>query len=229
MKSTFLFDVNEKIENSLDFVHVSCLPFLLGEDLGKLKRFNAKKVLVSLPFISKGNSYVKFGEKFPDLAKVADGFTVENIGDYYFLLELFNKNKLDRGKYYLSGDYALNITNNESAMFWKSKLDSVALLPELSLEKQMEIAKSFPVGLIPEIINSEDIIVGRSEHCFAVTGKQYNCGACGKYGLDGKSFFNEKKEKFRVVTNRLDCNSIILGKNPNIGQNHFGSDWIVRV
>lgn len=215
MNSTFvfnLFDCDEK--NSL--IHVSPAPLLSDiengcKKLAELRRDNV--VSVSFPFISRGKIMKKFAENFRKIAENCDGFTLTNFGNYEMILGLFNENRLCRNDYKLFGDYSLNATNIEAVLFWSGKLDSLAILPELSVNDQLTLAEKFPENITPEIILSKEIIVMRSEHCFGVKNESFHCGACGKYGLSANDLKDENGQEFRIITNPFDCNCVMVSKN----------------
>ncbi|MBO7659197.1 MAG: hypothetical protein J6T65_07815 [Clostridia bacterium] len=235
MRSAFVFDpaAVSGISGKYDLVHVSCLPFLCGIPFSEVERLRrvfsgnfpeneaplsggGPKFLLALPFISRGRAFRLFAERFPEALRTFDGFTLENIGDYEFLMSLFAENKVNpANEYFLAGDTAFNVFNSETAEFWRGKLDSLAILPELDPEEQKALAERFPEGIVPEIVSCGTVPVMRSEHCFAVRGKNFRCGACGKYGLGGGCLRDVKGREFRVVTNPLDCNCVLLGNvNP---------------
>ncbi len=196
-----------------DLVHVSCLPYLLGEPLPERTpdRGGSPKILVSFPFISKGAAYRAFCDRFEEFAERFDGFTVQNLGDFWMLCELLEgSKKVRREDLIIAGDAALNVTNASTAAFWSGKLDVCAILPELGVSEHLELIKRFPSGLIPEVLLDAQKIVMRSEHCFAARGNAYKCGKCGKTGLLGGSIFDISGNEFPIITNPLDCNSILL-------------------
>lgn len=207
-----LFDCNEK--NSL--LHVSPAPLLSDIENGckKLAELRGDNVVsVSFPFVSRGRIMKRFAENFRKIAENCDGFTIANFGNYEMILGLFDENNLRRSDYKLFGDYSLNVTNSEAVKFWSGKLDSLAILPELSVNAQLKIAEKFPENIIPEIVLSKEIIVMRSEHCFAVKNEEYSCGACGKYGLSANNIKDENGQEFRIVTNPFDCNCVMVSEN----------------
>lgn len=211
--STFIKRIPCESGLHADFLHISCIPLLIDfekgiEKLCELRKYS--KVLISLPFVSRGNAILKFREKFVKLCECADGFTVQNFGDYDILLDLFSKHDIPRENYFIAGDYSLNITNSVSAAFWSEKLDSVAILPELSGDEQLSVARAFPKKLLPETVSEVPYIVMRSEHCFAVRSENFHCGACGKYGLSAKNIIDENQKSFRLICNPLDCNCILV-------------------
>ncbi|MCR5694131.1 MAG: hypothetical protein K6G89_04070 [Clostridia bacterium] len=216
MISVFLFSPDNApltAAPSPDIVHVSCIPYLCGKKLPEKGKFpgGGKKVLVSFPFISRGKAYSLFCGRFKEFASSFDGFTLQNPGDHETLCELLASNpSVKREELFIAGDAALNVSNNATARFWQGRLDSAAILPELSDEEQLELADRFPDGLLPEIITPANKIVMRSEHCFAVKGKAFHCGQCGRYGLEGGSLFDINGKKFPVATNPIDCNSVLL-------------------
>jgi len=213
MRSSFLFspvDPSKTLPSSPDILHVSCLPYLCGKAL-PAKNPSGPKLLLSFPFVSKGRAYSLFCSRFAEFAACFDGFTLQNIGDFVTLEELFAADpSIRREDYFIAGDNAFNIANKTSAGFWRGKLDSVVISPELSREEQTELANGFPEGLLPEVIASGPVIAMRSEHCYAAEGPSYNCGKCGKFGLGGGSLFDIAGREFPVVTNPIDCNSVLL-------------------
>ena len=217
MISAFLYspgDIDQSKSKQFDIVHISCIPFLCGEPLPDRSRSSKRsfpKLLLSFPFISKGKAYRLFCERFEEFAQCFDGFTIQNIGDYGTLCELINDSKtVRREDLFIAGDIALNITNTASANYWHGKLDSAAILPELSLAEQKELALKYPPELIPETVASKKTVVMRSEHCYAAKGASYHCGKCGRSGLLGGSIFDINGREFPIVTNPIDCNSILL-------------------
>ncbi len=228
MKSAFLFSPVDTVNKSLsgaDIIHVSCLPYLCGKAL-PAKAPSGPKLLLSFPFISKGRAYSLFCSRFAEFAACFDGFTLQNIGDDVTLKELFDADPaLRREDYFIAGDNAFNIANKTSAGFWRGRLDSVVVSPELTPEEQKELANGFPEGLLPEVIASGPVIVMRSEHCYAAEGPSYNCGKCGKFGLGGGSLFDISGGELPVVTNPVDCNSVLLAKAEKF--TCFDSDSII--
>lgn len=212
MRSAFLYspyDIGASAGEGIDVIHVSCLPYLCGEPLPE-KADRPYRLLLSFPFISKGRAYRLFCERFREFADRFDGFTLQNIGDYGMLSDLLSGSGLSRERFFIAGDVSLNITNAETALFWQNKLDSAAILPELQPEEQAALAARFPKGLIPEIIASSKTIVMRSEHCYAARESGFGCGRCGKTGLSGGSLFDIGGREFPIITNPLDCNSLLL-------------------
>lgn len=221
MISAFVFspaELSDEIIQSADLVHVSCIPYLLGEPLPDRKSSGnntGSKLLLSFPFISKGKAYRAFCERFGEFSKHFDGFTLQNIGDYETLCELMKAANISRSDIFAAGDVSLNITNASTAEFWRGKLDSAAILPELDIPEHRALIDRFPEGLIPEVALGARKIVMRSEHCFAAEGNTYKCGKCGRTGLSGGSLFDISGKEFPVVTNPLDCNSILLFPAPS--------------
>ena len=168
-------------------------------------------LLLSLPFISRGKAFDLFKERFAEFADVFDGFTLQNIGDLEFLSGLLRENGFSQHDFFLAGDTAFNVFNSGTALFWRGKLDSLAILPELDPGEQKALAGRFPEGIVPEIVSCGVVPVMRSEHCFSVKGRNFKCGACGKYGLAGGSLRDVAGREFRIVTNPLDCNCVLLG------------------
>ena len=97
MRSAFVFDpglIPLKLREGFNVIHVYCIPYLCGMPLPDRVR-GAKdafpKILLSLPFISRGNAFKAFAENFPRFAGCFDGFTLQNIGDLDLLSELIGK------------------------------------------------------------------------------------------------------------------------------------------
>ncbi len=218
MRSSFVFDIysfdkNTGADGKKRLLHVSVVPVLRDVDAGlaRLKELKENYLIsISMPFVSRGTVLKKFKENFSRLATAADGFTLQNFGDYAILTDLFNENGLNRDDFSLHGDYSLNVMNSEAAAFWVGKLDSAAILPELSLKNQLALAKKFPAGLTPEIIGSKNVIVMRSEHCFGVKGENFHCGNCGKYGLCAGKIKDEYGKSFSLICNPFDCTCVMV-------------------
>lgn len=217
MKSEFLFNIFDCNKPASDIVHVSCVPLLIDFENGLERLDELRKsgmVLLSFPFVSRGKAIEKFSENFSEIAMHVDGFTLQNFGDFGILNDLFSSNITPRKKYFLAGDYSLNVTNSETAKFWENKLDSVALLPELTQKSQLELIADFPKNLKAEVICTDGVVAMRSEHCFAVRNESFRCGNCGKYGLSAGPLEGENHKKYQIICNPLDCNCILTAENP---------------
>ncbi|MBP1587153.1 MAG: hypothetical protein ILO53_01965 [Clostridia bacterium] len=175
------------------------------------------KILLSTPFISKGRLFAGFCEKFAEFAPLFDGFILQNIGDAALIEKLTAEAfgaplaKPDGKRFLLAGDTAFNITNRESAEYWSGRLDVLAILPELTAAAQQSLAQTFPGNIIPEITAFSTAVITRSEHCLAAQGG-FGCGKCGPCGLDAGRLIDERGRRFDIVTDPLDCTSLLLGR-----------------
>lgn len=173
------------------------------------------KLIAVLPYIMRGNAAEVFKTAFPKLCDITDGFLIQNIGDFEILKERCEINGIDMPP--LFGDYALNVTNRATAEFLGvaadaagAELHAVTLLPELGTEELFELAADFPHGIIPEICADDNIIVIRSEHCFAAEKEGYHCGRCGTLGDNAPSLCDIHGKIYPILCNPLDCNSVLL-------------------
>lgn len=179
-------------------------------------------ILISLPYVARGEALVAFKKSFSSLYELADGFLLQNIGDNEIITELMHNvrrlciNSDTHGKScardnpIIAGDYAFNITNSASASFWSGKLKSIAISPELEAEEQLMLASKFPSGIIPEIIADKNVIVMRSEHCFAAQKEGYKCGLCGRCGNNAPALKDIHGKIYRIICNPLDCSCALL-------------------
>lgn len=160
--------------------------------------------VIILPYIMHGQALASLKTYFHELTRIADGFLLQNIGDREILRSLLPNDK------FLYGDYALNITNSSSAAFWAGKIRSAAILPELPPAKQFALAAAFPEDLIPEITADNNVIVMRSEHCYAAPASGFRCGMCGKDGTQAPALKDRKGNLYPLLCNPLDCNCVLL-------------------
>lgn len=170
------------------------------------------RIIFSLPYIMRGRARRLTEEYFLPLSRMADGFLLQNIGDRHFLCGLSEREGRSPGL--MMGDYALNIMNRRAAAFWKDRLYSAAILPELPFSEQLALAAAYPEGLLPEIVADNRVIVMRSEHCYAAPQTGFHCGRCGPDGSAAGVLTDEKGRRYPLLCNPLDCNCILLSPEP---------------
>ncbi len=210
---------------SADVIYVPVLPFLRGAEdkltaaVQLLKKTQSKSgkapmIVIALPYIMRGKTLALLKKNFDMLCDVADGFLLQNIGDFDIVKNLASQRTVK-----LFGDYSLNVTNSATAEYLGKQdgLFSAAILPELTREEQLMLAREFPENLIPEICMDDNVIVMRSEHCFAAEKEGYHCGRCGLYGTSAPPLCDIHGNVYPLICNPIDCNSILLA--PRKGQN----------
>ncbi len=177
---------------------------------------NAPEIVVSLPYIMRGNGAELFKKGFDMLCDIAGGFLVQNIGDVELLCTLGAK---ERGKT-VRGDYSLNVMNSGTAEYFFKNwgLTSAAILPELTVEEQIDLAKKFPEGMKAEICLGDNIIVMRSEHCFAAEKEGFHCKLCGSCGTDAAPIYDTSGRIYPIICNPLDCNSVLLAPRKELSK-----------
>ena len=204
-----------KVKNP-EVIYLPALPLIvsLSDKSSEITTFidktrqNNTKIIIALPYIVRGKAAEAFKKNYENLAKLSDGFLLGNIGDSEIIKELSEKTGTKLPK--MHGDYSLNVTNRETAAYFSKSFASIALLPELDIEAQLALAGKFPQGLTAEICPGHNIIVMRSEHCFAAEKEGYHCGRCGKQGDLAPALSDIHGNIYPLVCNPLDCNCIML-------------------
>ena len=206
-----------------EIVYLPALPVILrcffNDDRRETERFESAaaslkaispktKQIFSLPYIMRGNALAALKEHFSSLSRTADGYLLQNIGDLPIIKELESSVKSEPKL--LLGDYALNITNSLSAAYWSEKLYSAAILPELPLSERFALAAAYPETLVPEIMADDNVIVMRSEHCYAAPLSGFHCGGCGKDGTQAAGLTDERGRHYPLLCDPLDCNCALL-------------------
>jgi hypothetical protein len=207
--------VNRSVKNP-ETIYLPALPLIISlfdknseitTFIDKTRRNNTK-IIIALPYIMRGKAAEVFKKNYENLTKLSDGFLLGNIGDSEIIKYLSEKTGTTLPKLY--GDYSLNVTNKETAAYFSKNMESIALLPELDVEAQLALAGKFPQGLTAEICLGHNIIVMRSEHCFATEKEGYHCGRCGKQGDLAPALSDIHGNIYPLVCNPLDCNCIML-------------------
>ncbi|WP_105615917.1 U32 family peptidase [Vallitalea okinawensis] len=156
---------------------------------------NGKDIYIALPYISRNKVYGRLAI-LDEL--MADGYLIRTYGQMQWV-------KKNSSKKYIV-DYTLNLMNNYALIHWKEEnIEAMTLSTELSYNEILQLRENhtleyFGYGNLPMMM-TEQCLIKDSDQCKMNSEKSFR-------------LVDRKNNKFKILRNCRDCNSLIYNIHP---------------